>query len=217
MLVDSQLELPQPSNVAHALERAVHLKAAQDVLTDLDSSNRGWLTSEVKRIEDETGMAPSLKRKGLGSATLTDPEPKAVVVDREAFVGWLQDNRPGLVATVDRVEVIDHDAAADLYIRCTDKTGNRQDLNELARRALKVTSEAVIAEDTLDILHDELTVHVSDGVGVLVDDDGVPVPGVEVKAKASPTLQVRPDKKAREAIAADVLGRLRPALEGGDA
>lgn len=218
----------RPGNVADWLLAVARGTAVLDVVKDQVDRLRDGLAVQVDAMSEASGTAFTARVGGVGSAVLTDPQPKVSVADSQAFGVWLaEQDVDGLVESRPRVEVVDHAEAAAI-IRHAGTPGNdlREDgvleaLFALAEHCLKVVDEWFPAEDAVDTI-------LSKGWGVIHGDHvrtfdpetgemGDPIPGLSVRT-AKPTLQVRLDKDGREQARAQVREALGlPELDGGDA
>jgi hypothetical protein len=224
----------RPGTVNELLHAVAAGTAVGDVVGDQVKHLRTRLHAEVDRLSDETGAAFTARVGGVGSALLTDPQPKPRVLDRDVFGHWLATNVDpdgdlGLVTSRQRVEVVDHDRAAAAILDSgggdpTQAAVYRQsDRYHELRACLEVATEWLPSESALDVLLEKRWAAVrSDGDGgwllVAVDGDGLPgdaVEGVTVSC-GEPQLQVRLEKQAREAAKAQVRQALGLSeLDGG--
>jgi len=175
-----------------------------DVVKELHEQARAALRDSVDELAEVTGTAGNHRVDGV-AATLTDPQPKPRVADSEAFAGWFADAYPDDVETVNRVKVVDHQAAWDA-LQDLDLGTDERAVNKLFH-ALEPVRETVLPEKALDLAYDRGRLHVTDD-GVIDVDTGEWVPGLSV-SRAKPTLQVRLEKAARAAakrLVRDALG-----------
>ena len=220
--------------------RTVVLQALRDEIKNETEFARGEVLVELTKLWREVGVK-SLDVKlpdGLTVATVTlvEPSPAIVVVDRPAFVAWVQKRAPEMVtwdeSPLDRVARIvrgrfDGDTDTAGRQAYADKWAVDVALNVLAAlginpdrpdpRVSRSYEEALLAELVPVDLDPDLLPRSDLGEAVL-PETGEIVPGVEYRPAGDPTkIQVNykpSSEKGRRAIAeAWRTGRL-PAIEG---
>lgn len=211
---------PRPTDVGSAVAELSRIRAARDLLDELEGQLREFLEEEADTVRELTGTSPTFKTADGCSAYITQPTLAPKVTDDEAFRSWLSSERPDWVQTVRRVQVVDH----DLLVETLDAV-ERGDLHEERdgreilghiRECLRVDTDVLVAEDALDKLHANGKVNGDR----LYDANGLQVEGVEVRARSKPTLTVRVPRDVRRREAELLLARLQPAIttpEGGEA
>lgn len=206
-----------PADKVAVLARVAGLK---DVIAEREQIVRDGLEDSVRALSEAAGGQFTL-RCDAGTAVLQGGNPKPTVRDREALASWLADEEPDLVAFVDRVEVVDHEAAAAALGRSdlwqSDADDDAEEFVDVACRlasALKLVREALFPEDVLDQLlgngyeiAGEVLVHV---------ESGQPLPGVSVGTTRE-QLRVTPNKGVRSAAADELRAKLGALPAGGDA
>lgn len=206
----------EPETVGDWLLAVARGTVVLDVVKDQVDRLRDGLADEVDAMSAATGTAFTARVGGLGSAVLTDPQPKVTVSDAQAFGEWLaacDGEALGLVASRRRVEVVDHEAVADWLVS---GYGTVPEIEQY----LKVVNEWLPSEEAVDVLlaKDWAKIH-GDHVRTFDADEGAlgdPIPGLTVRT-AKRVLQVKLDKKARETAAAEVREALElPAIGGAD-
>lgn len=88
---DAKLDalLARPTTVADALERCTRIDAMSEWLGAIRTAIReGYLTPMADEQEATTGGRFSVPVNGLGQVYRTDPQPKPLVTDAEAFARW---------------------------------------------------------------------------------------------------------------------------------
>jgi len=196
------------SLVGH-LYSAAQARTLEGLVRDAKKATDARLREAIVEVQQQTGTAFTARSDGW-SAVLTDPQPKAQVLDPDAFADWcvaLEDDAVEFVMTT-HVTVTDHKAAAQAL-----KAGDVEALPGL----LMVEERLSVPEDTIDTLIASGRVRLG-ATEAFDTETGEVVPGVSVKT-ASPTLQVRGDKNAKGAMRAALVVALGlPAeLAGGDA
>lgn len=198
----------KPETLADWLLAVARGTVVLDVVKEQVDRLRDGLARQVDVMSETTGTAFTARVGGVGQALMTDPQPKATVIDPWAFARWLAtdvdpDGTSGLWASRERVEVHDHARVAKALAALDD--GIEGDIAKaLADGDIEVVTEFLPSESALDtiIARRRVAFHESDDGWTLiaVDEDGQPgetVPGVRV-SRARPTLQVRLDSKARK-------------------
>lgn len=233
-----------PDDVPDAIQRVAQIKALQSWLNDLETPIRGWLRSKADEVEALTGSAFRTEAKGVGTAHLSDPQPKPRVSDPEAFARWYvtdvldadPDGDPDkphrsfetvvvrtTVATVDSDELVAFmHAHAQRFTASTDDQSNQY----VDRLASWVTVDVVwsISETLLDDLLAGKIDKLNEGNRLKLAGDkvidaetGEPVPGVRVAPAGKRVLTVTPDKAIKAALAAELRAAIGPpALTDGD-
>lgn len=164
-------------------------------------------TKEVReQLKTSLGRGGQQKVAGLGTATVTDPEAQGRITDRDAFARWLAEHHPNLVLTREEFDPVAVAKAAE-----ADET-IREQIAALVPDA--IVTATYMDDDALDAVIGRYARTDPDAperlaVGPVADADGVPIPGVEVATKASPTLQVRLNKTGRERL----IAALRSAID----
>lgn len=197
---------------ADLVDELAKCAAVSDVVKGHEADVRGRLEADVRATMETVGAQFTL-RASAGTAYVSGGNPLYRVADVHAFGAWCEAVDASLVEHVQRVEVRDHEAAAQLLGMLDDQAGNRQDLRLLAEKALAVTFEWRIAKDAVAGLVERGLVAVAGDVAVDTET-GEQVPGVEV-GWTRETFTVRVGKKTREGYRAQLAGLL--GLPGGGA
>lgn len=213
---------PQPHDtLGDKVRRAGQARALVTFAKKVEDAAKADLSAEVEAESARTGTGFSAKVDGI-RASLSDPQAKPRVDDREAFEEWWI-GKGYEYAYNDRVEVHSPRAAA-LALGVIGNPVFEDDDATLAAAArdlaacLTVVTEYVLPANALDSLTENGTCTATDD-GLVEIATGELVPGV-VCARARPVLSIVPDKaaKARDAqIVASFFGVDPAALEGGAA
>lgn len=200
-----------------ALEESLVLEAILEVATDRKTKIRGYLSHYAPDVayalESFDGYAHEID--GVGTVTVTSPNRKAKIVDRDAFEAWALTTYPERTETRESVDwqVVERAADAD------------PDLRDRLFEILDEIDGAVTVETYLDeklerdLLKPARTRIVEDDDGstsVVVKETGERVPGFEAPYASSPALRVQTDPDARSRIAESISGRL-PEIATGEA
>ncbi len=206
-----ELELfSEADSLQERLAAAVQARALLSLVKDAQKRTDRALRESVDDVSRVTGTKFTARDAGW-SAVVTDPQPRPVVADREAFGRW------GNYETVSRVEVRDH-AAATAFVRwCENRNSLSLSLDGLAETALgalRIVTDYVLPEDPFTPLIDAGRIKVT--TDHVVDlETGEPVPGTTVQTARS-ELRVTGTKDAKAAARRQLADRLGiPAEIGG--
>jgi hypothetical protein len=185
-----------------------------DVVKAHTAEARTALEDSIRQLSAQTGTAFTARTGGV-SALLTDPQPKPHVTHATDFYEWtLRERVSGLVGCQERsrVEVLDHAVAADAYADIVNSKADGDPPSMVLQAvdrllgALDPGYDIILPDDPFGPLVDVGRIAVTPD-GVVDIATGELVPGTAVST-ARPTLQVRLDKKARTAAAAEIRSAL---------
>lgn len=204
-----------------ALEETVVLDAILEVATARKAKIKGYLESFDDSIRKalETGDGYGHEIPHVGSVTVTSPNRKAKIVDRDAFEAWVLREYPERCTTR---EVVDWQVVEEAM---------RADHDDVRRRILEILDDvpnAVTVETILPAkIADEqikpkrsIVLEGDDGTtSVVVKETGDRIPGLEAPYASTPSLRVASDPDARSEVAKAIAGNLPEIATGeeGDA
>lgn len=151
---DTQARLIMQAAILKAL-KAEHDRLRAEVATELDPGDK---------------KAPRIDGVKIGTVTMSDPDPEAVVTDQAALTSWIHEHRPDLVR--ERPVRINPDRMAE------------------AVKVLEQHAPDLLLPDAYEVPEWALAQAVREAMG-----DGLVPDGVDFRAK-SPVLSVRPGKDA---------------------
>lgn len=204
------------TDLRSALEEHTALEAILEVATARKAKVRAYLEhadEPVRRaLADGKGYAHEVPN--VGTVSVTSPNRKPKVVDRDAFEAWALRTYPDRTTTREVVDWSTVEAAARADA----------DLRERLFEILDEIPNAVQTETLLDeklerdLLKPKRTVILENADGstsVVVKDTGERIPGFEAPYASTPSLRVQADPDARSRIAESIAGRL-PEITTGD-
>lgn len=158
------------------------LKAVADAINEELALERGDHTRDLRaRYDDEGTKSFDIKLPGGGKVatiSLSIPKPSTTVVDEDAFLAWCQQNMP--------TSIIEHTIPAE------------------PERVIPATPERTVytVDDGMVAAVLKGTRPVDPAGGVVVDEDGLVVDGVEYKPAGAPkSFSVRYETSGREDLA----------------
>lgn len=200
--------------LADKVRRAGQARALAELAKDVETAAKDDLQTEVDAEARRTGAGFSAKVDGI-RASLSDPQNKPHVTDHDAFAQWWVGQGMEHDTSV-RVDIFDHELAAQLLAMLAHRSGNRLELAELAKDAMTSRNECVLPAKPMDQLT-ETGRCVATEDGLIDTHTGELVPGVGCTT-ARQTLSITPDKSAKARDAAMIRSYFGiPAELGGGA
>lgn len=201
-----------------ALEEHTVLEAILEVATARKAKIRDYLSHAEPEIAAalESGDGYAHEVPHVGTASVTSPNRKPKVVDRDAFEAWALRTYPDRTTTREVVDwsVVESAARDDAEVR-------RRIFEILDEIPNAVTTETLLDEKLeRDLLKPKATKILEEEDGstrVFVKDTGEEIPGFEAPYASSPTLRVQADPDARSSIVESISGRLPEIATGEEA
>lgn len=200
-----------PATLEERLTVLARIAAARAALTAAERVVRDRLDVDLEAERARTGRTVTRKAEGIGRATRSNPTPKPVVVDDDAWRAWAAAACPGRTATRLTVDGSGLADAARRDPRFREALAGLLAAHDLAGA---LGEDTLVAEDLLDDVHKGAQPHTrtaDDGtlVTVLADPDtGELVGGVELRTLAVPTTTITLDRTLRDQLAVGYLARL---------
>lgn len=228
-IVGLDLRVGEQLPIADLIRRAGQVRAIRDFAADLERHAKAELEQAAREDVDTAGGGGFSRTVEGVRAILSDPQPRPYIADEGEFVTWLLEHTDLEVQTVERVEVIDHDAAtfalsgilgADAEEGDPALPDPEADWHNLATGlalALRHHTEYRLPERVLDTLIESGRTIVT-SAGLADPATGETVPGVACQ-QAKATLSVTPSKqaKARDRAIVASFFNLPSELPGGGA
>lgn len=201
---------PRTATVGDLAYSAAALTVLGDLVDDYRQAIRRRLGDTLDAERERLGAAPSVKTNGI-AATLTDPQPKASVSDRERFGSWVVETDAAPYATRRVVELRDEEAAADALALLRDALATDADVEAAALDVFRfaMPGEAVVVEESaLDDLVASGRAAVVDDATLVDTETGEAIPGTRV-SRGARRVQVRPSSARRAALRRELVSALR--------
>lgn len=195
-------------NVDDAIAETARLDAILEVAGDRRKALKAWVGTQLGRA------GTKIESEGLGTALLTDPKARPVIVDDEAFRAWALREHPDATQTVQRVDP-----------RAIERALAGEEGEEIAARLTELLDSIPGAVTTDVTVSDKLAGQVAkpgeareleDG-RLVVKATGEVIPGLRLELASDPAPQVKADKELVARLVEEITGRLTPlpALEEG--
>ena len=193
----------RPDTVADALRELGRVKAFGDILKEHEETVRSTLQTAADSHTEETAW--SQKLKGVGHAYVTEPDPRPVITDRDAFTAWAAEHTPKRTASRLTVDV----GALEHLLNAGD--GNpaiAAYLEELGVLRTETLVDATLHEEVFE----GATLRGTDGdanEGEVITPEGEVIPGLGW-ARATPQLTVRIEPAHRKQLVTALRTQLAP-------
>lgn len=176
------MSLDKRQTAAQMLREFAELDALAELVSDRKAQVRERLHRVALRLNEETGTAPSLKAKGVGTAYITEPGMHPVVTDDEQWADYAERIAP------DRVE---RRTAVNTQ-RLLMVMDSDPSLKGKLTKAGVIQTERIVDGSLAHELADRCPRSDS---GALVDPDTGELLPVVMRPNSKPTFVVKPDKK----------------------
>lgn len=184
-----------------AIRQDAILAAIETVVVGRRKALKAWAADRLARPGARVEVAD------VGVALLTDPKPRAQVVDEDAFRAWALLAHPDRTGTVERLDkaVLEAVLAGD---HGDDLAAELRDVIDGIPGALETQ---VVVEENLatDVAKPSVARELADG-RVVDKATGEVIPGIEIRMASSPSPRLTPDKPLVARLADEIVERLAP-------
>lgn len=90
-------ESATPSTILDTISELLTVEARMGALGSRGAELRAKLTDRAREVMAVEGVAPTWRAKGLGTVSMSDPQPKVGVTNQDTFASWAAQRHPDQV------------------------------------------------------------------------------------------------------------------------